>query len=284
MDLPLNRTQLIEIVENSAQLMADTFGLPLSFAGKDGRTDAAGAVTEIDRAVQTKLMETLPGDFMGEEEGQRVTGSDLIWFADPLDGTGAFIRGLASSTCIVTLMHMQNGLGIPVMTVIHNPITRQTWSAQTGMGAYYQYADYQETRCVLDTRAVLPSRIRSTVLLWPGNDFRFPEVKRAVEGDVRFDNQDFGALGTAYATVATGTSHLAACRAGPAYESAAAALLMEESGGVAYDLEGSNLMTSGFPIQDVLGKTTFAIPKGAIGAASEAVAREFLKLVDSINA
>jgi fructose-1,6-bisphosphatase/inositol monophosphatase family enzyme len=79
MDLPLNRTQLIEIVENSAQLMADTFGLPLSFAGKDGRTDAAGAVTEIDRAVQTKLMEALPGDFMGEEEGQRVTGSDLIW-------------------------------------------------------------------------------------------------------------------------------------------------------------------------------------------------------------
>jgi len=58
---------------------------------------------------------------------------------------------------------------------------------------------------------------------------------------------------------------------------------MQEAGGVVCDLEGKNLIDEGFPILDVRGKTTFAIPKGAVVAASEVVAQEFLKLVRSVN-
>ena len=283
MDIPFSLTKLIKIVENSATPIADAFGLPVSFTGKDGRTDAAGAVTDIDQTVQTRLMEALPGDFMGEEEGQRITGSDFIWLTDPLDGTGAFIRGLASSTCVVTLMHLQNGKGKPVMTVIHNPITKQTWSAQAKMGAYYQYANYQERQCVLEAQPDLPEKILSTVLVWPGNDFCFHKVKQAVVSDALYDTQDFNALATAYATIVTGTTHLAACRAGAAYETAAAALLLQEAGGVVYDLDGRCLITNGFPIQEVFGKTTFALPRGAVAASSECVAQEFLTLVHNIH-
>jgi fructose-1,6-bisphosphatase/inositol monophosphatase family enzyme len=276
--------ELVKIVQEASAPIATAFGQPLAYEGKEGRTDVAAAVTAIDRAIQAKLMEALPGDFMGEEEGERITGSKLAWLTDPLDGTGARIRGLATSTCIVTLMEVRNGIGKPIMTVIHNPVTRQTWSAQYKGDAYYQYADERRTRCVLLRYPALPQKILSTVTLWPGNDHQFEEVKEAVETSDRFDNQDFGALGSAHATVATGTTHLSSCRASAAYETAAATLLMEEAGGVAWDLEGNNLVESGFPIQEVRGKTTFAIPNGAVIASSEAVAQEFLNLVRTINA
>jgi fructose-1,6-bisphosphatase/inositol monophosphatase family enzyme len=283
MNIILKRTALVKIVKRvSAQIAAD-FGQPLAHQGKNGYVGAAGAVTEIDHAIQADLMVALVGDFMGEEEGQRDTGSNFVWLVDPLDGTGARIRGLASSTCIVTLMEVDDGFGKPILTVIHNPITNQTWSAESRSGAYYQYAESAETRCSLDTRSALPQKILSTITLWPGDDFRFDEVKAAVQNSALFDNQDFGALGSAHATVATGTTHLSACRAGAAYEAAAAALLMQEAGGVVYDLEGQNLISTGFPIQDVRGKKTFAIPQGAIVASSEAVANEFIHLVQSIN-
>ena len=283
MSIILKRIALVKIVKQvSAQIAAD-FGQPLAHQGKDGYVGAAGAVTEIDLAIQAELMAALVGDFMGEEKGQRDTGSNFVWLVDPLDGTGARIRGLASSTCIVTLMEVADGFGKPILTVIHNPITNQTWSAESRGGTYYQYAGNSEIRCYLQAPETFPRKILSTITLWPGNDFQFEKVKKAVEENDLYDNQDFGALGLAHATVATGTTHLSACRSGAAYETAAAALLMQEAGGVIYDLTGRDLIATGFPIQNVRGKKTFAIPAGTVVASSKAVAHEFLNLVYRVN-
>ena len=283
MDNPIDRTELVKIVQRASAPIAEAFGLPLTYQEKEGRTEAAAAVTTIDRAIQAKLMAILPGDFTGEEKGHRDTGSNFVWLVDPLDGTGARIRGLASSTCIVTLMEVADGFGKPILTVIHNPITNQTWSAESRGGTYYRFAGNNEIRCYLQASETFPRKILSTITLWPGNDFQFEKVKKAVEENDLYDNQDFGALGLAHATVATGTTHLSACRASAAYETAAAALLMREAGGVVYDLAGDSLIASGFPIQNVRGKITFAIPAGAVVASSKAVACEFLKLVNRVN-
>lgn len=278
----MNRDMLVAIVKDVAKPIAESFGLPLVYEAKEGLTSAAAAVTAIDRDIQAKLMSVLSGDFMGEEDGERITGNSKVWLTDPLDGTGARIRGLASSTCIVTLMDVQGSVGSPILTVIHNPITDQTWSAELGQGAFYQFRNNQETRCILNNEVGAPTKILSTITLWPGNDYRFDEVKKAVEADSRFDTQDFGALGAAHASVTTGTTHLSACRASAAYETAAAALLTEEAGGVTLNLKGLPITT--FPIQDVRGKTTFAIPDGSIVASSNTVAQSFLELVQRTNA
>lgn len=283
MDMPLTRHTLIDLVKSAATPIATAFGLPLTYQGKDGSDAVAAAVTDIDHAVQRTLMGVFAGDFIGEEVGGRFTQNHTSWFVDPLDGTGARIRGLASATCIVTLMQTHNGIGRPVMTVLHNPITHQTWSAQANAGAFYQYADSAEHRCVLNSQSSLPKKILATITLWPGTDFRFDEVKQAIQKNPQFDTQDFGALGSAHATVATGTTHLSACRASAAYETAAAALLMQEAGGVAYDLHGANLIQDGFPLRSSAGKYTFMIPHGAVIAANEAVAHEFLEIVRWIN-
>lgn len=283
MHTSLSRNELIHLVTAAAKPIDDAFGLPLAYQGKEGRTDAAAAVTAIDRTIQATLMEKLPGDFMGEEDGQRITGSSQVWLTDPLDGTGALIRGLASATCIVTLMQVADTIGKPILTVIHNPVTQQTWSAELGNGAYYQRGNNPETRCHLDRASDLPAKILSTIALWPGIDHNFDTVKQAVENYSLYDNQGFEALGAAHASVASGTTHLSACRASAAYETAAATLLMQEAGGVACNLQGVNFMQIGFPIQDVRGKQTFAIPQGAVIASSEAVAKEFLMLVHKVN-
>lgn len=281
---PIDRSGLIEIVESAAVSIAQNFGLPLVYESKRGRSFAGAAVTAIDRDIQAKLMELLPGNFMGEEDGGRDDGGEYVWLVDPLDGTGARIRGLPTSTCIVTLMRRhRSDSGYPVMTVIHNPVTRQTWSAELDHGAFYKFGDNEEVRCQLNKEGPAPEKILSTITLWPGEDFRFDEVKRAVETSGDFDNQDFGGLGAAHASVVTGTTHLSACRASAAFETAAATLLMKEAGGIAWNLEGGNLAHIGFPIEMVRGKKTFSLPKGAIIASNRSVALKFLKIILDMN-
>ncbi len=56
-------------------------------------------VTDADRAAETVIREGLqrhfPNDGIVGEEGTRVEGSGATWHIDPIDGTNAFVEGLA---------------------------------------------------------------------------------------------------------------------------------------------------------------------------------------------
>lgn len=280
----IGRQALVEIVKDVSTPIAHNFGLPLVYESKEGRSFAGSAVTAIDRDIQAKLMEVLPGDFLGEETGGRMTGAKRVWYVDPLDGTAARIRGLPTSTCIVTLMELDGNFGFPILTVIHNPITDQTWSAEVDGGTWYQFGRNAKIQCKIDASEPVPETVFSIVTLWPGEDYYFDEVKKEVLRDKRFNNQDFGGLGAAHASVVSGTNHLSACRATKAFETAAATLLMREAGGCAWSLNKTPFLETGFPLEFVNGTQTFTIPDGAVIARSEAIAETFLELVRKVNA
>ena len=56
-------------------------------------------VTDADRAVEARLraglQELFPGEAVVGEEGTRVSGAGATWYIDPIDGTNAYIEGLA---------------------------------------------------------------------------------------------------------------------------------------------------------------------------------------------
>ncbi len=56
-------------------------------------------VTDADRAVEARIRAGLEASFPGEaiigEEGTRLTGEGATWYIDPIDGTNAYIEGLA---------------------------------------------------------------------------------------------------------------------------------------------------------------------------------------------
>lgn len=59
------------------------------------------------------------------------------WLLDPLDGTREFIRGSGEFTVNVALMRA----GVPVLGVIHVPVSDATYFAAQGHGAFHQHGD-----------------------------------------------------------------------------------------------------------------------------------------------
>ncbi len=94
-------------------------------------------VTSVDRAVETALRQSIEGHhprhgIIGEEFDDRAPEADWAWVLDPIDGTKHFVAGLPNYGVLIALCHE----GKPVMGVIAQPETRQTYLGITGLGAW----------------------------------------------------------------------------------------------------------------------------------------------------
>jgi len=113
---------------------------PQVAATKSSPTDV---VTAMDRAVEELLKDLLlrarPEDgLLGEEDGGRPGTSGVTWVLDPVDGTVNYLYGLPSyavSVAAVLGNPSVPGQWTPVAGCVHNPQTRETWTAGAGLGA-----------------------------------------------------------------------------------------------------------------------------------------------------
>ncbi len=94
-------------------------------------------VTDADSASQRLIADALLGAFpdhtlLAEEDGVVADPANpWRWVVDPLDGTINFAHGFPFWSVSIALEHA----GELVVGVVHNPITRQTFSASRGAGA-----------------------------------------------------------------------------------------------------------------------------------------------------
>lgn len=93
-------------------------------------------VTPADRDAQAVLVEELarhfPGTAVVGEEGARVSGDRGTWYVDPIDGTAAFLEGLAAwgpTVCLVEGGALRLGAWL-------SPLTGEFWFAARGDGAW----------------------------------------------------------------------------------------------------------------------------------------------------
>ncbi len=185
-------------------------------------------LTAADRAADTLLKARLlglrPVGWLSEETADspnRLTAREL-WIVDPLDGTKEFVQGLPEYTVAIALVRD----GRPVLGVVHNPATGDTWSAMRGAGA----CDGTGRRLsVAAGRGLLASR----------TEIRLGEFEPfAADWDV----QPLGSIQYKLARIADGSAALTFSR-GPKHEwdVCAGALLIEEAGGLVPDLFGEPL-------------------------------------------
>ena len=100
---------------------------------KSGGRDA---VTDLDLLAEKTIMARLRGCYpqdrvLSEEAGLLDADSARTWLVDPLDGSNNVAIGLPA--CVV-------GIGLcvgdsPVVGVVHEPLTGETWQAAAGQGA-----------------------------------------------------------------------------------------------------------------------------------------------------
>ncbi len=94
-------------------------------------------VTTVDRAVEQVLRASIERHhpdhgILGEEYGAKGLDSDWVWVLDPIDGTRQFAGGLPNFGVLIALCHQ----GRPVLGVICQPMTGETYLGISGQGAW----------------------------------------------------------------------------------------------------------------------------------------------------
>lgn len=94
-------------------------------------------VTATDRAVESSLRDRIASEFpedgiLGEEYGSVAGASGRRWILDPIDGTEAFVHGVAEFSTLVALAD-EDGI---VVGVIDVPVLGETLWAGRGRGAF----------------------------------------------------------------------------------------------------------------------------------------------------
>ncbi|MGH3766848.1 MAG: inositol monophosphatase family protein [Pseudonocardiaceae bacterium] len=134
-DLELARLVALDAVHAAGALVREGVRGDLGVRGKGGHGDV---VTDLDiraeRLILGRIRATFPDHRMIAEEAGVLEASDArwTWLVDPLDGTNNLAVGLPTYVVGVALCHDR----MPVLGVVHDPVTGGTWHATRGAGAF----------------------------------------------------------------------------------------------------------------------------------------------------
>jgi myo-inositol-1(or 4)-monophosphatase len=136
MDLELSaaRATAVEAAEAAGDLVRDGLFGRLNVSEKGALGDV---VTNLDFDSEELIIKTIRARFPAHriisEELGNIGGDDTwTWLIDPLDGTNNVAIGLPVLTVGIALCHDD----VPVVGVVHDPVSRRTWSAILGGGAW----------------------------------------------------------------------------------------------------------------------------------------------------
>ena len=138
-------------------------------------------VTTADHASNRYLEERLRDGFptygwLSEEttDTRQRLSRDRVWVVDPLDGTKEFIEGVGHFVVSIGLVEG----GRPIVGVLYNPITKETFAAASGLGATLNGEPITvSTLTQLDRAEVLNSRSEDRRGLWEPFQARFRNLR-----------------------------------------------------------------------------------------------------------
>ncbi|MDA8415777.1 MAG: inositol monophosphatase family protein [Betaproteobacteria bacterium] len=226
------RLALIKAVER----VAATEILPrYQFVTHERKADGS-LLTEADIATQRALARALHdihpvpllGEEMDEDEQQYLWQThDTLWCADPIDGTSNFVHGIPYFAVSVALIRH----GRPQLGVVHDPLHRETFSAMSGKGAWF---NEQQLHCRNEPTIDLHHAMASV-------DFKRlnKSLAQALVLEPPYASQrNFGACTLEWCHVAAGRCAVLLHGGQKLWDYAAGSLILEEAGGFYQSLEG----------------------------------------------
>jgi myo-inositol-1(or 4)-monophosphatase len=223
MDLTTIVGEVRSVVREVASRIEEIRSQPIAPDVKEDQSPVTKADHEADALLRSRLTELLPVGWLSEEtaDAPNRLSERLVWVVDPLDGTKEFIKGIPEYSVAVALVEE----GSPILGVVHNPATGETFWGAKGLGAHRG----EERMSVQEGDTLLASR---------------SEMKRGeFEPFVRDWNViPRGSIELKLAHIAAGLGAVTFSR-GPKHEwdVCAGALLVEEAGGRVTDLFGEPL-------------------------------------------
>lgn len=125
---------VVKTVKEAGEILLKYFGRVDAVNNKSG--SGSGVVTKLDIEIEKFIADRLQKHdpsigFVGEENGVFHLEGEKYWLVDPIDGTAHFIRGIPLCTIMIALIDK----GEVVLSVIHNFVTNELYSAEKGKGA-----------------------------------------------------------------------------------------------------------------------------------------------------
>ncbi len=188
------------------------------------------ADNEADSYLKSTLMSARPQyGWLSEEtvDSKSRLSKEKVWIVDPLDGTKEFIEGVPQFVVSIALVEK----GTPIIGVLHNPVTKETFHAAKGKGTYLDDNVY---RCSIKDSTtdmlILNSRSETRKGLWEPYKQYFKELK------------PIGSVAYKMGLTATGKADIfVTLRPKNEWDVCAGTCLINEAGGKVIDLNGKEL-------------------------------------------
>jgi myo-inositol-1(or 4)-monophosphatase len=215
-----------QAAREAGDLALTYFRRPIEVKRKPDGSEVSEADFAVDTALKLDLIGKRPGyGWLSEEtlDDPERLGRRLVWMVDPIDGTNAFLRHVPEWTVSAALVED----GQPVIGVVFNPATREFFHAMRGRGAFLNDQPIKASAIsTLDGARLIASGGLFKKKIWKEP---WPEVKTRWVNSVAY-RLALVACGQADATI----SLSAKCE----WDLAAAAIIVEEAGGVITDHHG----------------------------------------------
>jgi len=221
----------IDIAIEAAELVLSYFGSDRIDIRAKGVGDVVTAAdTASEALILKRLREAFPDDGVVGEEGANTQGtSNRTWYVDPLDGTLNFSRNLPI-WCVSMALYEGDR---PLLAVIRDPITRETFAAGHGIGSY---CNDRRMWCS-QVESASDSVVHITVELNDlGASTGLDDIVVMAPRVLRTRNIGSAALALAY--VAAGRFDAMVHRFAYSWDYGAGVLLVQEAGGVVTDTRG----------------------------------------------
>jgi myo-inositol-1(or 4)-monophosphatase len=206
---------------------------PISKGDRDLTSDVD---VTVEHLVREFLHDRMPdADFLGEEEGGHITGSEFLWVLDPIDGTINYLHGLPLCAVSLSLSYADT----VVAAVVQLPFIGTQYTALRGHGAY---ADNK--RLHVSRTSTLATALVSIDQYTFGDDaeqknrLRFRLVQQLAQHAQRVRMLGASAIDLAW----TAEGRLDACiiLGNKPWDTNAGVLIAREAGAQVLDLEGSD--------------------------------------------
>jgi myo-inositol-1(or 4)-monophosphatase len=222
------RGRLAAAVREGGALALKTFRGPIKSWIKDKSSPVSEADLAVDALLRERLLAIQDAGWLSEEteDDPARLNKTHVWVVDPIDGTRAYLEGVADWVVSVALVHA----GRPVVAALYAPVTEEMFLSIVGQGATLNGAPIEASAGdqIAGARFSGPKRRLE----------RLAEIEPRIETAPRIPS-----LALRLARVATGA--LDGTFAGPNshdWDLAAADLLVHEAGGVLTTLTGQLLI------------------------------------------
>ena len=167
----------LDASKKAGKLIMQYFCKDYEIKEKGYKNPVTTADNEADKFLKSTLTKARPSyGWLSEEtvDSYERLNNQRVWIVDPLDGTKEFIEGIPHF--VVSIALVENGF--PILGVLHNPVTNETFHAAKGYGAFFNgNQSYCTNKNSSMKMLILNSRSETRSGLWEPYKNFFLELK-----------------------------------------------------------------------------------------------------------